>query len=133
MNSPQNTKNRVGLGTLPLAGVFSKISKEAARNLVRKFLSEGGYYIDTAPMYGFGEVEQLLGEVLADFPRESYYLITKCGYKDVEGKTFQTLPRGATYEDVIKECDESLKRLKVDYIDLYFVHSPDPTIPFLKP
>lgn len=123
-------KNRVGLGTFPLAGVFSKITKAEAKDVVRKFINEGGYYIDTAPMYGFGKVEKLLGEVLKEFPRNSFFLITKCGYKNVEGKTFQTIPRGATYNDVIRECEISLRRLKQDFIDLYFVHSPDPVTPF---
>lgn len=123
-------KNRVGLGTFPLAGVFSKITKAEAKDVVRKFINEGGYYIDTAPMYGFGKVEKLLGEVLRGFPRNSFFLITKCGYKDVEEKTFQTIPRGATYNDVIRECEISLRRLKQDFIDLYFVHSPDPLTPF---
>lgn len=123
-------KNRIGLGTFPLAGVFSKITKSKAKEVVRKFISEGGYYIDTAPMYGFGYVEKLLGEILREFSRDSFFLITKCGYKNVEGKSFQTIPRGATYNDVIRECEISLRRLKQDFIDLYFVHSPDPVTPF---
>ena len=123
-------QNRVGLGTFPLAGVFHTISRDKAKELVRLFLKSGGYYIDTAPMYGFGEVEKLLGEVLKDFPRDKYYLITKCGYKDVEGKTFKTIPRGAKYEEVIRECLISLERLNLNFIDLYFVHSPDPIVPY---
>ena len=123
-------KNRVGLGTFPLANVFSKITKDEAKEIVKKFLNESGYYIDTAPMYGFGKVEKLMGEVLNEFSRDQFYLITKCGYKDVEGKTFQTIPRGAKYDEVIEECEISLKNLRQDFIDLYFIHSPDPAIPF---
>lgn len=119
-------KNRVGLGTFPLADVFSHISRDGAKNIVRQFLDKGGYYIDTAPMYGFGEVECLLGEALSTYLRESYYVASKCGYIDVEDKTFQTIQKSGKYEDVIRECERSLKRLKVDYIDLYFMHSPDP-------
>jgi aryl-alcohol dehydrogenase-like predicted oxidoreductase len=122
-------KNRVGLGTFPLADVFSHISKDGAKKLVAEFINEGGYYIDTAPMYGFGEVEKLLGEVLSSLPREKYYIATKCGYIDVEGKTFKTIQKSGKYDDVIRECDRSLKRLNVDYIDLYFMHSPDPNTP----
>lgn len=122
-------KNRVGLGTFPLASVFSKISKDEAKNVVREFISSGGYYIDTAPMYGFGEVENLLGETLNEFSRDQYYIATKCGYIDVEGKTFQTIEKSGKYDAVIRECDRSLKRLGVDYIDLYFMHSPDPHTP----
>jgi len=123
-------KNRVGLGTFPLASVFSKITTKQAEDLVRLFLDKGGYYVDTAPLYGFGEVEELLGRVLKDYPRESYYLVTKCGYIDVEGKTFQTVQKSGKYDDVIRECERSLKRLGLDFIDLYFVHSPDPNTPF---
>jgi myo-inositol catabolism protein IolS len=122
-------KNRVGLGTFPLASVFNKITRAEAKNIVCSFLDNGGYYIDTAPMYGFGEVEQLLGEVFREFSRETYYIATKCGYIDVEGKTFQTIQKSGRYKDVIQECDRSLQRLGVDYIDLYFMHSPDPATP----
>lgn len=122
-------KNRVGLGTFPLANVFSEINKDGAKYIVRQFIDNGGYYIDTAPMYGFGEVEQLLGEVLKEYSRDKYYIATKCGYIDVEGKTFQTIQKSGKCEDVIRECDISLKRLGLDYIDLYFMHSPDPNTP----
>ncbi len=122
--------NRVGLGTFPLANVFSEITSRGAEKIVKTFIDNGGYYIHTAPMYGFGEVEKLLGKALKGYSREKFYLITMCGYKDVEGKTFKTIPRGATYEEVIRECDISLARLKQDFIDLYFIHSPDPSTPF---
>lgn len=120
-------KNKVGLGTFPLAGVFKPITKEDAKNLVRTFLDNGGYYIDTAPVYGMGYVEELLGEVLKEYPRESYYLITKCGYIGIEDR--KPLKSGK-YSDVVRECEKSLKRLGLDYIDLYFSHSPDSGTPF---
>ncbi|MBD3279242.1 MAG: hypothetical protein GF390_00855, partial [Candidatus Pacebacteria bacterium] len=126
----EKMKNKVGLGTFPLANVFNKITTKQAEDLVRLFLDKGGYYIDTAPLYGFGEVEKLLGRVLKDYPRENYYLATKCGYIDVEGKTFQTIQKSGKYDDVIRECERSLKRLNLDFIDLYFVHSPDPNTSF---
>ncbi|MBU0569932.1 aldo/keto reductase [Patescibacteria group bacterium] len=122
--------NRIGLGTFPLAGVFSKVTKRQAKEIVKAFLDNGGYYIDTAPLYGFGEVEKLLGLVLASYPREKYFLATKCGFVDVEGMTFKTVQKSGKYKDVFRECDRSLKRLKTDFIDLYFVHSPDPNTPF---
>ncbi len=121
--------NRVGLGTYPFAGGFSPISKENAQKIVMSFLDKGGYYIDTAPVYGFGAVELLLGEVLQNYPRETYSIATKCGYVDVEGKNFQTVQKSATFHDVVAECEKSLKRLRTDYIDIYFVHWPDPNTP----
>lgn len=127
--------NRVGLGTYPFAGIFSPmrvfnpISKKDAKKIVQSFLSQGGYYIDTAPIYGFGEVEKLLGEALYRHRRDTYYIATKCGYIDVEGKNFQTVQKSAAFYDVVAECEKSLKRLRLDYIDLYFVHWPDPNTP----
>ena len=123
-------RNRVGLGTFPLASVFSQIDTRQAEKIVESFLVNGGYYIDTAPLYGFGEIEKLLGHVLKKYPREKYFLMTKCGYVDVEGKSFQTVRKSGKYEDVIRECENSLRRLNMDFIDLYLVHSPNKQIPF---
>jgi myo-inositol catabolism protein IolS len=121
------SKNKIGLGTFPLAGVFEKVSQSEAENIVRTFLDNGGYFIDTAPLYGFGEVESLLGEILKNYPRDQYYLITKCGKIGIEERK----PiESSKYNNVIGECEKSLKRLKMDYIDLYQVHSPDPNTPF---
>lgn len=112
--------NRVGLGTYPLS-ISSKISKHDACAIVGKFLSLGGHYIDTAPLYGFGDAEVILGEVLNKFKREDYFIASKCGYV-VES---QSVKKSSRYQDVIKECDNSLKRLNLDYLDLYFTHFPD--------
>ena len=122
-------KNRIGLGTFPLANVFAPVDKNKAKDIVKTFLDNGGYFLDCAPMYGFGEVEVLLGEVFKEYSREKFYIATKCGYIDVEGKTFQTIQKSGKYDGVIRECERSLKRLQVDYIDLYFMHSPDPKVP----
>lgn len=123
-------KNRVALGTFPLANVFSKVTTSDAKKIVEEFLNNGGYFIHTAPLYSFGEVEKLLGRTLRKYPRERFYLSTMCGYIDVEGKTFATVKKSGKFKDVIKECERSLRRLGLDYIDLYFNHSPDPNTPF---
>lgn len=127
MKKTTNQK-RVALGTFPLAGVFNPVTKEGATDVINTFLDQGGYYIDTAPMYGFGYVEHLLGEVLRSKARDSYYLITKCGKHIDEVK--QTWTPQASYTDVIAQCEESLTRLNTDYIDLYLIHEPDKTTPF---
>ena len=122
----KHKQNRVGLGTFPLAGVFNHISVKNAEKLVRQFIDEGGYYIDVAPMYGNGEIEKLLGRVLKSVPREKYYLGTKTvKHVDKYGKLF----RSGKYKDVIEQMDNSLKRLKMDYVDLLMIHSPDTQVP----
>lgn len=119
-------KNRVGLGTFPLASVFNPISLSNAEKLVNKFIDLGGYYIDTAPLYGNGEIENLLGRALKSTPRNKYYLITKTvKHVDENG----TLFKSGRYDDVVKQIDNSLSRLKTDYVDLLMVHSPDANVP----
>lgn len=119
-------KNRVGLGTFPLANVFDPISPDDAEKLAKKFIDEGGYYIDTAPLYGNGEVEKILGRVLKSIPRDKFYLITKTvKHVDENGKLFKS----GKYEDVVKQIDNSLTRLDLDYVDCLMVHSPDKDVP----
>lgn len=120
------THNKVGLGTFPLASVFNPISPDDAEKLVKKFIDEGGYYIDTAPLYGNGEVEKILGRVFKSIPRDKFYLITKTvKHVDENGKLFKS----GKYEDVVKQIDNSLKRLGLDYVDCLMVHSPDKDVP----
>ena len=122
-------KNRVGLGTFPLSSVFNPISPNDAEKLVKKFIDDGGYYIDTAPLYGTGEVEKLLGRVLKSIPREKYYLITKTIiHVDENGKLFKS----GRYKDIVKQIDNSLTRLEVDYVDQLMVHSPDESVPIAE-
>ncbi len=119
-------KNRVGLGTFPLSSVFNPISPVDAQKLVNKFIDLGGYYIDTAPLYGNGEVEKLLGQALKSTPRDKFYLITKTvKHVDENGKLFKS----GKYEDIVKQIDNSLVRLGLDYVDCLMVHSPDKDVP----
>ena len=119
-------RNRIGLGTFPLAGVFNPISTSEAEGLAKKFVDLGGYYIDTAPFYGNGEIEKLLGRALKTTPRDKYYLITKTvKHVDKDGKLFKS----GKYDDVVRQIDNSLRRLGVDYVDLLMVHSPDGNVP----
>ncbi len=122
-------KNAVGLGTFPFANVFTHVDKNEAESIVHRFLDLGGKYIDTAPMYGFGYAEELLGNILRYIPRNRYHIATKCGYVWNDSK--QAIP-SSKYEDVISECDKSLRRLQTDYIDIYIVHTPDKNTPFLE-
>ncbi|OGK33271.1 hypothetical protein A3F57_05875 [Candidatus Roizmanbacteria bacterium RIFCSPHIGHO2_12_FULL_36_11] len=118
--------NRVGLGTFPLASVFNPISTGEAEKLVNKFIDSGGYYIDTAPLYGNGVVEKLLGRVLKTIPRDKYFLVTKTvKHVDEKGGLFKS----GRYDDVVKQIDNSLSRLKMDYVDVLMVHSPDANVP----
>ncbi len=121
-----HTINRIGLGTFPLVGVFNEINQNDAEKLVRHFLDNGGYYIDTAPLYGNGEMEKLLGRVLKDYPRNNFYIITKTvKHVNEEGEVFKS----GKYKDVVEQMDRSLQRLQLDYVDQLMAHRPDENTP----
>ncbi len=99
--------------------------------------------IDTAAVYGQGESEEIVGEAVKDIPRDKVYILTKFGMrwdldqpkgdfafksKDNSGADIDVY-RYAGKESIILECENSLKRLGTDYIDLYQIHWPDSTTP----
>src|SRR5258708_24033240 len=82
--------------------------------------------IDTAPVYGFGRSEEIVGKALAQGGRRSRAVIaTKVALEWHEGKVF----RNSTRARIRQEIEDSLRRLRTDYIDLYQVHWPDPRVP----
>jgi aryl-alcohol dehydrogenase-like predicted oxidoreductase len=100
--------------------------------------------IDTAPIYGQGKSEELVGRAIKGIQRDKVQLLTKYGMrwdlakgnldfksKDNSGRDID-IYRYAGKESVIKECEDSLKRLGTDYIDLYQIHWPDLTTPIAE-
>ena len=96
---------------------------------------------DTAPVYGMGISEEIVGEAIKNIPRDKVQLLTKYGMrwdivkgdfgfksKDNEGNDID-IYKYAAKDSIIKECEDSLKRLNTDYIDLYQIHWPDITTP----
>jgi diketogulonate reductase-like aldo/keto reductase len=108
----------LGLGTWGIGG-FSYpdySNDELAIEIIRFAVEIGMNFIDTAEMYGAGHSEELIGEAIKGI-REKVFIATK------------VLPTNFRYEDVIKACERSLRRLKTSYIDLYQLHWPNPSIP----
>jgi aryl-alcohol dehydrogenase-like predicted oxidoreductase len=81
--------------------------------------------MDTAPVYGFGRSEEILGKALAGGLRDRVLIATKAGLAWQDGKVF----RDSRPSRIIDEVEASLRRLRTDYIDLYQVHWPDPKTP----
>jgi len=98
------------------------ISNNQAEACVAKAFEVGINFIDTANVYSSGGAEEFLGEVLAERPRESYILATKL-YFPMNGD------RGLSREQVFKQIDASLARLRTDYVDLYQCHRYDRETP----
>jgi aryl-alcohol dehydrogenase-like predicted oxidoreductase len=89
-------------------------------------LDRGINLIDTAPAYGFGRSEEIVGKALAASGMRSRAVIaTKVGLEWRDGKVF----RNATRERILREIDDSLRRLRTDVVDIYQVHWPDPIVP----
>lgn len=119
----------IGLGTWAIGGgdwAFGwgdQDDQEAVASIV-KAVELGVNWIDTAPVYGFGKSESLVGQALGAIPAADRPIVaTKCGRTNLgDGNIGKCLRR----ESVIAECEASLKRLHVDCIDLYQMHWPEP-------
>ncbi len=114
----------VGLGSSPLThpSYLNSVSWAEAKQTVRYFISQGMNFIDTAPMYGLGKSETLLGETLKSVPRENYILSTKVGRLIDAGKSTHF---DYTRDGILRSVDESLKRLQIDSLDIAHLHDPD--------
>jgi aryl-alcohol dehydrogenase-like predicted oxidoreductase len=99
------------------------VARDNAQACVDRAFELGINFIDTANVYARGGAEEFLGEALASRPRESYVLATKL-YFPMDDEN-----RGLSREQVLKQIDLSLARLRVDYVDLYQCHRYDEETP----
>ncbi len=115
----------IGLGCMNLNHAYGHPPDPvAARALLGRALDLGVEYFDTAALYGFGRNEELVGEALAPH-RQRIFLASKCGMTGVEGKRVID-GRPQTLKDT---CTQSLRRLRTDVIDLYYLHRWDRRVP----
>ncbi len=97
---------------------------------IHRALELGINFIDTAPVYGFGKSEQIVGKALKEWGNHDDVVVaTKCC---LEWNEKENIQRNASPERIVYEVDQSLNRLGVDRIDLYQIHWPDPKVPFEK-
>lgn len=118
--------SKLCLGTWGIGGAgWDSYSDESRMDAIKAALECGINFIDTAPAYNAGKAECYVGETLSKLKKRREVVIsTKCGNKFVDGKYL----RCGSKESILKQCDESLKNLKTDYIDIYMVHWPDPDV-----
>jgi len=119
--------SRVALGTWAIGGWMWGGSDEAeSAATIRAALEDGINVIDTAPAYGFGRSEEIVGKAIAEGSLRSRVIIaTKAGLDWHDGKVF----RNASRKRIMREVEDSLRRLRTDHIDIYQVHWPDPLVP----
>jgi aryl-alcohol dehydrogenase-like predicted oxidoreductase len=117
--------SRVALGTWAMGGwMWGGTDQREAIATIHAALNQGINLIDTAPVYGFGASEEIVGAAL-DGVRSQTVIATKTGLEWRDGKIY----RNASRSRIMREIDDSLRRLRTDYIDIYHVHWPDPLVP----
>lgn len=119
--------SRVALGTWAMGGwMWGGTDERESVATIRGALEQGMNLIDTAPVYGFGVSEEIVGKALgASGLRARAVIATKVGLEWQSGKVY----RNTTRDRIMREIDESLRRLRTDDIDIYQVHWPDPLVP----
>ena len=119
--------SRVGLGTWAIGGwMWGGTDEEQSVMTIQAAVERGITLIDTAPAYGFGRSEEIVGHAIsAARLRSRVAIATKTGLEWKDGKAF----RNASRRRILREVTDSLRRLRTDYIDIYQVHWPDPLVP----
>jgi aryl-alcohol dehydrogenase-like predicted oxidoreductase len=118
--------SRIALGTWAIGGwMWGGTNVDESIQTIRSAIERGITLIDTAPVYGFGRSEEIVGTALAGGLRERAVIATKAGLEWRDGKVW----RNSSPVRIRAEVEDSLRRLRTDYIDLYQVHWPDPLVP----
>jgi len=119
----------VAMGCWPISGITSvDVHDEASVATLEAAFEAGINHFDTAYTYGFdGESEQLIARALGHV-REQVIVASKCGLHWEQGER----ARDARPETVLRRCEDSLRRLNTDRIDLYYLHAPDPEVPLAE-
>ena len=118
----------IALGTNAVGGhnLYPNLDEEQGKEVVRKAIDNGITLLDTAYIYGPERSEELVGEVVKEYPREQVKIATKGShYFDEEDNVQQNNDP----EFIKQQVENSLKRLQTDYIDLYYIHFPDDNTP----
>src|SRR5258708_16418233 len=118
--------SRIALGTWAMGGWMWGGSDEGeAIKTMRTARDRGITLIDTGPAYGFGRSEELVGRAIAEHgQRERVLIATKVGLEWHAGQ----VSRNASAERIRAEVEDSLRRLRTSYLDIYQVHWPDPLV-----
>ena len=122
--------SRIALGTWAIGGwMWGGTDEARSIATIHAALDMGVNLVDTAPVYGFGTSEEIVGKALKEYGhRERIHISTKAALAWREGSVF----RNGSRDRVMREVEDSLTRLRTDYLDIYYVHWPDPTRPIAE-
>ena len=117
--------SRVCLGTMTFGNKAWGCEQAEASAIVDRFLDAGGNFIDTADLYAAGMSETMLGQAIKGKDRDALVIASKCWFATADNPT----ARGLSRKHVVEACEASLRRMGIDFIDLYQLHGPDPYTP----
>ncbi len=120
------TSKKIGLGTNKVGGhnLFDNLKDEDGYAVVKEAIDSGITTLDTAYMYGLGRSEEIIGDVIQNYDRSKLVIATKAA-QDPDND----LKNDNSPEFLKKAVDLALKRLKTDYIDIFYIHFPDEGTP----
>src|SRR6201995_5132370 len=119
--------SRIALGTWAIGGwMWGGSDENDSIRTIHAALDIGINLIDTAPVYGFGVSEEIVGKAIEERGhRGKVFIATKVGLEWHDG----SVTRNSSPDRIRKEVEDSLRRLRTDYIDIYQIHWPDLTVP----
>ena len=118
--------SRLSLGTMTFGTDNWGCGEKESHDILKAFIDAGGNFIDCADVYAGGRSEEIVGYFLPQVERDDLVIASKC-YFPMGQKPNQ---HGMSRKHVMASCEASLKRLRTDYIDLYYIHGPDPVTPY---
>jgi aryl-alcohol dehydrogenase-like predicted oxidoreductase len=118
--------SRITLGTMTFGVSDWGCDEAESHAIIKSYLRAGGNSIDIADVYAGGRAEEIVGTFLPQIDRDEVIIASKCYFP------MSTRPNhyGVSRKHIIASCEASLRRLGTDYIDLYYIHGPDPITPY---
>ena len=127
---------RIGLGGNPLGEIYTPVDEPEAVRTLHRAIELGASYVDTAPLYGYGRSERVVGKALSALPRGEFVLSTKVGRllepvdEPPDPNEFVDPPHleppfDFSRDGVLRSLEESLERMGLDSVDILYVHDPD--------
>ncbi|MDA3810959.1 MAG: aldo/keto reductase [Spirochaetaceae bacterium] len=118
--------SRLSLGTMTFGAPNWGCDQKTSHDIIRRYLELGGNSLDIADIYAGGQSEEIVGKLIPELNRDQLILSSKFTLATGTHPT----EFGANRKQIMSSCERSLKRLKTDYLDVYYVHIPDPITPY---
>ncbi|MCU0562809.1 MAG: aldo/keto reductase [Desulfobacterales bacterium] len=118
--------SRISLGTMTFGTEGWGCGEAEAHEILKAYIDAGGNFVDCADVYAGGRAEEIVGFFLPQVNRDELVIASKC-YFPMGPRPNQ---QGMSRKHVMSSCEASLKRLRTDHIDIYYIHGPDPVTPY---